>query len=356
MDEPRMFQIIRNTSISNIYLLNETVFNETIISTSQSPLKIAADFSVKITLILVMLGMGNTVEIKILIGHLRRPIGIAIGMLSQFVVLPAVTFGLAHALQLPPIPALGMLVIGCCPGGTTTNVFSYWTDGDVALSISMTAVSTVLAMGMLPLNLLIYSRSWTDQPLIIPYVNILISFGLTLGPALLGIFIRWKFPKVADVLVKVGSVAGALAILLLLTLLSIQYPFMYHSTWRIYIGTLILPFAGFLFGYLVALLLRQDHVRCRTIALETGIQNFPLCMSLLTLTYSNDVFAEISLFPLLYGVTCILCSLVFLGIYRLVERMKQYSKYNKSSSTDTPEDKAVNSALEIKSDNVEIRL
>lgn len=69
----------------------------------------------------------------------------------------------------------------------------------------MTAVSTVLAMGMLPLNLLIYSRSWTDEPLIIPYVNILISFGLTLGPALLGIFIRWKFPKVADVLVKVWS-------------------------------------------------------------------------------------------------------------------------------------------------------
>lgn len=133
MEDPRMFQIIQNTSKGNIYSINETLINETISSTSQSPLKIAADFSVKITLILVMLGMGNTVEIKILIGHLKRPIGIAIGMLSQFVVLPAVTFGLAHALQLPPIPALGMLVIGCCPGGTTTNVFSYWTDGDVAL-------------------------------------------------------------------------------------------------------------------------------------------------------------------------------------------------------------------------------
>lgn len=133
MEDPRMFQIIQNTSKGKIYSINETLINETISSTSQSPLKIAADFSVKITLILVMLGMGNTVEIKILIGHLKRPIGIAIGMLSQFVVLPAVTFGLAHALQLPPIPALGMLVIGCCPGGTTTNVFSYWTDGDVAL-------------------------------------------------------------------------------------------------------------------------------------------------------------------------------------------------------------------------------
>lgn len=71
----------------------------------------------------------------------------------------------------------------------------------------MTAVATVMATGMLPLNLWIYSRSWTDEPLVIPYLNILISFGLTIGPALVGIFIRWKFPRVADVLVKVKLVS-----------------------------------------------------------------------------------------------------------------------------------------------------
>lgn len=112
---------------------NGTILNETVFTPSSSILKLAADNSVKVALVLVMLGMGNTVEIPILVAHLKRPIGIAIGMLSQFVVLPAVTFGLAHALQLPPVPALGMLVIGCCPGGSTTNIFSYWTDGDVAL-------------------------------------------------------------------------------------------------------------------------------------------------------------------------------------------------------------------------------
>lgn len=76
----------------------------------------------------------------------------------------------------------------------------------------MTATSTVMAMGMMPLNLFIYSRSWTDQYLVIPYVNIAISFVMTIGPAVVGMFIRWKWPRLADYIVKVstkGIVLGA---------------------------------------------------------------------------------------------------------------------------------------------------
>ena len=73
----------------------------------------------------------------------------------------------------------------------------------VFCSISMTTASTVLAFGMMPLNVWIYSRSWTSDALVIPYVNILISLIMTIVPALLGILIRWKIPKVADVFVKV---------------------------------------------------------------------------------------------------------------------------------------------------------
>ena len=119
-----------------------------------------------------------------------------------------------------------------------------------------------------------------------------------------------------------GSVAGALSVVLVLALISVRFPFMYYASWRIYIGAIVLPFAGFLFGYIVARICRQDHVRCRTIALETGIQNFPLCMTLLILTFSKSMFAQISLFPLLYGVTCIICSLVFLAIYKIVQKVQ----------------------------------
>ena len=69
----------------------------------------------------------------------------------------------------------------------------------------MTAVSTLMAIGMMPLNLLIYSRSWTDTALVIPYINILKSFGMTIGPAVVGILVRWKIQKLADILVKVSK-------------------------------------------------------------------------------------------------------------------------------------------------------
>lgn len=105
------------------------------ISAKPSVLRLTADIVIKATLIIIMLGMGSTIEIKLLIQHLKRPTGIAIGMLSQFIILPLVTFGFAHALQLPPLPALGMLVVSCCPGGSTSNVFSYWVDGDVPLRL-----------------------------------------------------------------------------------------------------------------------------------------------------------------------------------------------------------------------------
>lgn len=123
---------------------------------------------------------------------------------------------------------------------------------------------------------------------------------------------------------------------------------MYRVKWSIYLSTFLLPFIGFLFGYLVAFILRQDPVKCRTIALETGIQNFPLCMTLLTLTYTKEKFAEISLCPLLYGVTSIICSCVFLGIYRLVVGIKKKRKgIGNNGNSRTTQDKHTDNPLEL---------
>lgn len=107
--------------------------NTTFSSKGPSTLKTVSDVVITTALVIIMLGMGCTIECFKLLEHLRRPVGAAIGMLAQFIVLPLVTFGFAHALQLEPIAAVGMLVMGCCPGGSTSNMFSYWADGDVPL-------------------------------------------------------------------------------------------------------------------------------------------------------------------------------------------------------------------------------
>lgn len=110
---------------------------------------------------------------------------------------------------------------------------------------------------------------------------------------------------------------------LVLTLVSVQYPFMYSAPWNIYLGAFLLPLIGFLFGYIVATIFRMEDAHRRTVSLETGIQNFPLCMTLLVLTFKTQMFSKIALFPLLYGVTCILTSLLFLCFYRIGEAVKK---------------------------------
>ena len=107
--------------------------NITMATSGPSSLKVATDVAMTTTLVIIMLGMGCAIEAKELLAHLRRPIGPAIGMAAQFVVLPLVTFGFAHALQLEPMAAIGMLIMGCCPGGSTSNIFTYWVEGDVPL-------------------------------------------------------------------------------------------------------------------------------------------------------------------------------------------------------------------------------
>lgn len=87
-----------------------------------------------ITIILfIMLAMGSTITLAEVWKHIKRPISIIIGMISQFVILPLCGFGLSHAVRLEPSAAVGMLVLACSPGGTMSNLFTYWIDGDVSL-------------------------------------------------------------------------------------------------------------------------------------------------------------------------------------------------------------------------------
>lgn len=104
---------------------------------------------------LVMFGMGLTLTASDFARVFRRPAGVALGVAGQFTIMPLTAFVLALALRLPPELAVGVILLGCCPGGTASNVITYLARGDVSLSVSMTAVSTVLAPLATPLLVLL---------------------------------------------------------------------------------------------------------------------------------------------------------------------------------------------------------
>ncbi|XP_062051242.1 ileal sodium/bile acid cotransporter [Lepus europaeus] len=278
-----------------------------------------------ILLALVMFSMGCNVEIKKFLGHIKRPWGIFIGFLCQFGIMPLTGFVLAVAFGIMPIQAVVVLIMGCCPGGTASNILAYWVDGDMDLSVSMTTCSTLLALGMMPLCLYVYTKMWVDSgTIIIPYDNIGTSLVALVVPVSIGMFVNHKWPQKAKIILKVGSIAGAI----LIVLIAVVGGILYQSAWIIepklwIIGT-IFPMAGYSLGFFLARIAGQPWYRCRTVALETGMQNTQLCSTIVQLSFSPEDLTYVFTFPLIYSIFQIAFAAIFLGIY--VAYRKCYGK------------------------------
>ncbi|XP_036400569.1 ileal sodium/bile acid cotransporter [Megalops cyprinoides] len=274
-----------------------------------------------VMLAMVMFAMGCTVDAPKLWGHIRRPWGIFIGFLCQFGIMPFTGFALALAFNVLPVQAVVILIMGCCPGGSSSNILAYWLDGDMDLSISMTTCSSILAMGMMPLCLLIYTSIWTSADTIqIPYESIGITLVSLLVPVALGIYVKNKWPKVAKKILKVGSIMG----IALIVIIAVVGGVLYQSSWIIspslWIIGAIYPLVGFGLGFLLARFVGQPYYRCRTIALETGFQNSQLCSTIVQLSFSAEELEVMFSFPLIYSIFQLVVAVGSVGAYQLYKR------------------------------------
>ncbi|XP_059935767.1 ileal sodium/bile acid cotransporter [Mesoplodon densirostris] len=287
-----------------------------------------------ILLSLVMFSMGCNVEIKKFLGHVKRPWGICVGFLCQFGIMPLTGFVLSVTFDILPIQAVVVLLMGCCPGGTTSNILAYWADGDMDLSISMTTCSTLLALGMMPLCLLIYTKMWADSGIIIiPYDKIGISLVALVVPVSIGMFVNHRWPHKAKIILKVGSITGAL----LIVLIAVVGGVLYQGAWIIEpklwaIGTLF-PLAGYSLGFFLARIAGQSWHRCRTVALETGMQNTQLCSTIIQLSFTTEELNLMFTFPLIYSIFQLTMAAIFLALYVV------YKKYYRKNNMELPEGK-----------------
>ncbi|XP_077999984.1 ileal sodium/bile acid cotransporter-like [Glandiceps talaboti] len=236
----------------------------------------------------MMISMGCVITLKETVQHLRRPFGISIGFLCQYGILPLTGFGLAHLFKLEAHYALGVLIMSCCPGGTTSNILTYWIHGDVSLSICMTTCSTIVAFGMMPLLLFLYSRSWTDDKAVIPYTQIVITLVFILVPVVIGMLIRYKSKVIADKVSRVLAIVGLIGIALNLVFEGILRSETYTKHWQLWIIGFMLPAVGAGVSYLVGFIVRLPPRQRRTVAVETGWQNLGVALTLITLSFPND--------------------------------------------------------------------
>jgi BASS family bile acid:Na+ symporter len=166
---------------------------------------------------IIMFGVGLTVSLSDFKEVFRRPKDVAIGVIGQFLIMPLLAFGLSKGLNLPPEVAVGVILVGCCPGGTASNVMTYLAKGDVALSVAVTSVTTLLAPIVTPFLILLFASQWIPVDagsLVWSILQVVII------PIVLGFIVKTLFKKPAE--------AGAKALPLISTIAIVA---IYRQSW-----------------------------------------------------------------------------------------------------------------------------
>jgi len=240
--------------------------------------------------IFIMSSMGAIITVQDILTHLKRPFGVLIALTSQFIALPACAYGLINLIQLSPIMSISAMILACCPGGSSSNLFTYFCDGDVPLSIMLTTTSTILALGFMPLNLLIYTRKWTETGnLKVPYAGIATTLAIILVPLAFGMAAKKWAPKLAKVLSKFGSVIGMLLIWIAIVLQCILYPKFFTQSWKHWTIAAAIPTGGFIVGFLLSFILRRPPKQQKTIAIETGMQSISLAITIVVTSFPKEL-------------------------------------------------------------------
>lgn len=257
-----------------------------------------------ISLAIIMVGVGLTLRVKDFHNVVYYPAAMILGLIAQILLLPALAFGLAYALALPPMIAVGLVVIAACPGGTTSNVFAFLAKGNLALSILLTALASLITVFTIPLFTNMALGLFTDQALAEPIsLNVVETVALLLFiifiPVLSGMGLRaWK----SDLATRLEGAVSAFGMFVLIALVC----FIVYQT-RNHLGELLreagpaviaLNLAGIALGFAAAKLAGREHLDGLTIAIELGIKNSTIGLTV-TLTLLQS--AEIAMPAAMYG-------------------------------------------------------
>ena len=272
-----------------------------------------------IMVVLLMLGMGATLTIEDFKKHLKAPKALLIGFTSQFGFMPLIAYGLCLSLDFPAEIALTVVLVGCTPGGTTSNLFTYYSKGDVALSISMTAASTILAIVIMPILVILYASQLATTEVQIPVKNIIATLIAVIVPVLIGVYIRSKSEKVAVIVEKSGSIIGIVVIIFLVVEYLLKNNQLFVETgYKIYLASILLGLFGFLIGYIISKLLKLSEREARSISMETGIQNTPLTIAIISLSFPPSSLNQLLVFPVFYAVFIVVSSAAVSLLYRRI--------------------------------------
>ncbi|TGL75868.1 bile acid:sodium symporter family protein [Leptospira yasudae] len=218
-----------------------------------------------------MLGMGITLLPQDFRDVFQTPIPVLTGVVLQYTVMPLSGWGIGILLNLPAPLATGLIVVSCCPGGVASNVITYLAKGDLALSVSMTASSTILSVFMTPLLTLLLIGKGVEASASGLFFD---TFQVVILPVALGVLLNFYLPEISKRIQTVSPLIAVLLITMIVSsILGAGREKILQSAGRLIIAVIALHSSGFFFGYILSWFFIRKQKTSRTISIEVGMQN-----------------------------------------------------------------------------------
>ncbi|MBR5780575.1 MAG: bile acid:sodium symporter family protein [Bacteroidales bacterium] len=271
-------------------------------------------------LIVLMFLLGTDLNKKSFTDVARNPRAVLIGMIGQIILLPLIAFALAWALKLPPVYFMGIVLIACCPGGSSSNVFSMLAKGDVALSVTLTAISSIVTLFTIPVIMEFVARFVTEQSGVevnLPFGRLIVqNIVLLFVPLFIGIMFRHFFPVPAA---KVNKVLGKLAFPALMTLALI---FFLQNTQAIKenIAVLGLTITAMILlamacSSILSVMTKSGTAVRRTIVIEVGMQNAAQAIAIASSPFIFNS-GEMAIPAIIYALLMNVILLIYVGVIK----------------------------------------
>ncbi|HOD14221.1 MAG TPA: bile acid:sodium symporter family protein [Spirochaetota bacterium] len=280
--------------------------------------------SIVLMLFFVMVGMGLTLKLSDFTIVFTKPLAIVLGVILQYGLMPLVALGLSHLFGFYhafPFIYLGLILATASPAGVTSNLLTHFAKGDLALSISLTSVSTVLALFCTPLLLSLYGTTGTGAsvPAVLIAQTIVV---LVILPLAIGMTIRARAEKIALKAAPVFSVLGIITVLFIMVTGVVTNLGALADTERysitFYFAPLILALTGMVVAVLVARLFRVSVKQLKSLAFETGVRNSALSMTLAILIQDQigDFYSSLFIVNGVYGLEMYIAGILFVLLFR----------------------------------------
>lgn len=251
-----------------------------------NPNVLGGNINITHLLMIVMCGMGMTLkasDFKVVFSH---PKDVIMGELAQFVIMPLVGFGLSWIFKLPPELAVGVILVGCCPGGTSSNVMTFMAKGDVALSVGMTSVSTILAPIMTPLlcsfYVGLYTKTGAGAPIEVNAMGMFFDIiKIVIIPIAVGLIVNKFWAKFAQAVVDILPLISCTAICLIIgATIDGNSAKLFVNGITIIFVVMMHNCCGYLLGFLVGKIAKMPPAKRNAIAIEVGMQNSGMAVTL----------------------------------------------------------------------------